>query len=77
MDGSEVEVALGRACGDRVGTGGPDSRREIFERHSLEARLGGIVRDEFGAIPCEGCLALSVQRRRNHDQAAVVIAASL
>ena len=77
MHGREVEVALGHPSGDRVGAGGTQSSCEILEGNRLEARLSGIVRDQFGAIPCDGCLALGIRRRRDHDQAAVVIAASL
>jgi hypothetical protein len=77
MDGSEIEVALGHPRGGRVGTGGTYSRCEILERHRLEARLDGIVRDEFGAVPCDGRLALGIRRGCDDDEAAVVIAAAL
>ena len=49
VDRGEVEIALGHACGDGVGAGGADSGGEILQCQRLEAGLGGIVRDEFGA----------------------------
>ena len=73
MDRLEVEVALGHPCRDGVGPSGTDSGCEILEDDRLEARLAGIVRHQFGAIPCDGRLALGVQRRRDHEQPAVVI----
>ena len=58
MDRLEVEVALGHQCRDRVGARGTNSAREILQGHRLEARLAGIVRHQFGAIPRDGRLAL-------------------
>ena len=77
MDRLEVEVALGHPCRDGVGARGTDSGGDILEDYRLEARLAGIVRHQFGAIPCDGRLALGVQRRRDHEQPAVVIVAPL
>ena len=76
VDGGEVEIALGYACGDGVGTGVADCRGEILQRRRLETGLGGIVRDEFGAIPRDGGLAFSVERRCNYEEAAVLIMAA-
>ena len=59
MDRLEVEVALGHQCRDRVGARGTDSGGEILEGRRLEARLAGIVRDQFGAIPCDGSVVVT------------------
>ena len=61
MDRLEVEVALGHQCRDGVGARGTDSGGEILEGYRLEARLTGIVRHQFGAISCDGRLALRIQ----------------
>jgi hypothetical protein len=55
-----VEVAFGDACGDGVGAGGADSGDEVLQSQRVEAGLGGVVGDEFGAIPRDGGLAFSI-----------------
>ena len=77
VDRREVEVALGHAAAIVSAPAAADSGGEILQGERLEARLGGIVRDQFGAIACDGRLALRIQCRRDHEQAAIVIVAAL
>jgi hypothetical protein len=53
------------------------SRLQILQGECLEARLGGVVGDEFGAIPGDGGLAFSIECRCDHEQAAILTMAAL
>ena len=77
MDRTEVEVTVRHPFGDCIGPSVAQGGCDALQAYGLKARLGGIIRDQLGAVARDGGLALRVQGRGDDEQPALLVEAPL